>query len=63
VSTVIRSLEDADVETVVAFSLRAWAPVSASLEAELGQRAADEETRRDQSLPGPPLGVAARFRL
>ena len=32
----IRRLADADVETVVAFSLSAWAPVFASLEAELG---------------------------
>jgi hypothetical protein len=38
VSTVIRRLEDADVEAVVAFSLRAWAPVFASLEAELGPK-------------------------
>lgn len=37
-SAVIRRLEDADVETVVAFSLRAWAPVFASLEAELGPK-------------------------
>lgn len=37
-STVIRRLEDADVEAVVAFSLRAWAPVFASLEAELGPK-------------------------
>jgi hypothetical protein len=32
----IRRLVDADVETVVAFSLSAWAPVFASLEGELG---------------------------
>jgi GNAT superfamily N-acetyltransferase len=36
VQSIIRRLEDADVETVVAFSLAAWAPVFASLEAELG---------------------------
>ena len=35
-STVIRRLEDADLEAVVAFSLEAWAPVFASLEAALG---------------------------
>ena len=34
--SIIRRLEDADVETVVAFSLAAWAPVFASLEAQLG---------------------------
>jgi len=38
VSTVVRRLEDADLETVVAFSLTAWAPVFASLEAELGPK-------------------------
>ena len=32
----IRRLVDADVETVVAFSLSAWVPVFASLEGELG---------------------------
>ncbi len=32
----IRRLEDADVEAVVALSLRAWAPVFASLAAQLG---------------------------
>ena len=32
----IRRLVEADVETVVAFSLASWAPVFASLEAELG---------------------------
>ena len=36
VSNVIRELEDADLEAVVAFSLEAWAPVFASLEAALG---------------------------
>ena len=35
-STLIRRLEDADLEVVVAFSLSAWAPVFASLEAALG---------------------------
>lgn len=34
----IRQLEDPDLETVVAFSLDAWAPVFASLEAALGQK-------------------------
>jgi GNAT superfamily N-acetyltransferase len=33
---VIRQLEDADLEAVVGLSLRAWAPVFASLEAALG---------------------------
>lgn len=37
-STAIRRLEDADLETVVAFSLAAWSPVFASLEAELGPK-------------------------
>ena len=37
-STLIRRLEDADLEVVVAFSLSAWAPVFASLEAELGPK-------------------------
>ena len=36
VQSVIRRLEDADVATVVAFSLAAWAPVFASIDAELG---------------------------
>ncbi len=36
VQSTIRRLVDADVETVVAFSLAAWGPVFASLEAELG---------------------------
>ena len=35
-SNLIRPLEDVDLEAVVAFSLRAWAPVFASLEAALG---------------------------
>ena len=35
-SIVIRRLENADLEAVVAFSLRAWAPVFTSLEAALG---------------------------
>jgi len=39
VSTVIRPLEDADLEAVVALSLRAWAPVFASLSAALGPKA------------------------
>lgn len=34
--TTIRRIVDADVDTVVAFSLAAWAPVFASLEVELG---------------------------
>jgi ribosomal protein S18 acetylase RimI-like enzyme len=38
VSNVIRRLEDADLEAVVAFSLEAWAPVFASLEAALGPK-------------------------
>jgi len=38
VANVIRQFEDADLEAVVAFSLRAWAPVFASLEAALGPK-------------------------
>jgi GNAT superfamily N-acetyltransferase len=37
----IRRLIDADVDTVVAFSLDAWAPVFASFEVELGQAVYD----------------------
>lgn len=37
-SAVIRQLEDADLEALVAFSLRAWSPVFASLEAALGPK-------------------------
>jgi ribosomal protein S18 acetylase RimI-like enzyme len=36
VQSTIRRIVEADVETVVAFSLAAWAPVFASLEVELG---------------------------
>ncbi|GAB3199539.1 GNAT family N-acetyltransferase [Geodermatophilus arenarius] len=36
-TVVIRDLEDADVDGVVALSLRAWAPVFASFEAVLGR--------------------------
>jgi ribosomal protein S18 acetylase RimI-like enzyme len=38
VSDLIRPLEAADLEAVVAFSLSAWAPVFASLEAALGPK-------------------------
>jgi hypothetical protein len=36
VSCEIRSLQDGELAAVVAFSLAAWAPVFASLEAEMG---------------------------